>query len=100
MVDDLCQHIDRYHFNMGEYPESGEEGLESLINKPDDEKLAEKWGDAPYIKKVPVDPWGEPLQYEKLDNEGGVNAYRVFSTGPDKEEGTDDDISNIENDED
>ena len=50
--------------------------------------------------EVPVDPWGEPLQYEKLDDEGGVNAYRVFSTGPDKEEGTDDDISSIENDED
>jgi general secretion pathway protein G len=99
MVDELCGAIDLYQTHMNEYPESGEEGLTAMMEKPDDEKLAAKWG-GPYIKKVPVDPWGEPLQYEKLDEEDGTNPYRVFSTGKDKEEGTDDDISNIENEDD
>lgn len=98
MVNELCDAINSYQMHMNEYPESGEEGLESLINKPDDEDLAKKWG-GPYIKKVPVDPWGEPLQYEKLDEDDN-NPYRVFSTGKDKEEGTDDDISSIEKEDD
>ena len=40
------------------------------------------WGPDPYIKKVPVDPWGSDYIYE-LDG----SDYVLISMGADKEEG-------------
>lgn len=95
LVSDVAAQVERYQIDMGSYP--AEEGLTLLIEKPEDEKLAEKWA-GPYLKNgvVPTDPWGEAIKYEKLESQEGTGApFKVFSTGPDREEGTDDDISNV-----
>ena len=45
----------------------------------------------PYLnKEIPVDPWGNPYQYES----DGEN-FRIWSLGPDGSDGTADDISNV-----
>ena len=43
--------------------------------------------------KPPLDPWGEAYQYRSpgTHNKSG---YDLFSKGPDKTEGTEDDIGN------
>ena len=43
--------------------------------------------------KIPLDPWGEPYQYRfpGVKNKG---SFDLFSKGPDKLEGTEDDIGN------
>lgn len=91
-VSQFATSIDMYRFDTKQYP--GE--LEDLIQKPSDTTLAERWS-GPYVdkSKVPVDPWDNPYKYSK---EGKKNSakYDVWSTGPDGQDGSDDDIGNWE----
>ena len=43
--------------------------------------------------KAPLDPWGEPYQYRSPGTHNKTG-YDLFSKGPDKTEGTEDDIGN------
>ena len=51
----------------------------------------------PRLKEIPVDAWGKLLRYEypakKPDKP--LDKPLIWSSGPDKQEGTDDDITNI-----
>jgi general secretion pathway protein G len=82
-----------YRLQIGDYP-STEEGLQALFTAPPNK--ADRWR-GPYVEtgqKYPIlDPWGEPYQYRYpgTHNKGG---YDVWSKGPDKIDGTDDDIGN------
>jgi general secretion pathway protein G len=44
--------------------------------------------DLPYIDRIPPDPWGSPYVYRVGDRE----AFTIHSLGPDREEGTADDV--------
>jgi general secretion pathway protein G len=79
-----------YRIHNGDYPSTAE-GLQALIERP-----ASKPGwNGPYIQggKIPLDPWGEPYQYAYpgAKNKG---SYDIWSKGPDKQSGTEDDIGN------
>ncbi len=84
-----------YNLRMGGYPSTAE-GLNALITPPPDK--ADRWGTTPYLTepKVPLDPWGEPYQYENpgKHNKGGIVPYDLWSKGPDKISGTEDDVGN------
>lgn len=81
-----------YRIHTGDYPSSSE-GLEALITQPSNRS---GWN-GPYIDavggKAPVDPWKEPYvyRYPGTQNKG---SYDLFSKGPDRTEGTPDDIKN------
>jgi general secretion pathway protein G len=47
----------------------------------------------PYLTKMPVDAWGNPLQYEF---QSGQLKPTIWSWGPNKQEGGGDDISNMD----
>ncbi len=47
----------------------------------------------PYLEKTPVDAWGSPIQYEY---QSGELKPRVWSWGPNKQDGGGDDISNTD----
>ena len=98
-VDQTAHAVKLYETALNKLPET-DEGLNALITKPDDEKEAERWG-KPFLEnaKIPVDPWGNELKYETLDNSDGTGpGFRIFSYGPDRQEGTDDDISSYKED--
>lgn len=80
-----------YRIAMGDYPSTAE-GLQALITAPT--KGAGQWR-GPYLAdgKIPLDPWKEPYiyRYPGTKNKGG---YDLFSKGPDKTEGTADDVGN------
>jgi general secretion pathway protein G len=80
-----------YRIHMGDYPSTAE-GLQALITAP--ASKAGQWH-GPYLQdgKLPLDPWKEPYGYR---NPGTKNksGYDVFSKGPDRTEGTADDIGN------
>ncbi len=80
-----------YKIHMGDFPSTGD-GLAALVTPPANH--ADSWH-GPYIEgsKVPVDPWGEPYQYAYpgTHNKG---SYDIWSKGPDKQSGTEDDIGN------
>jgi general secretion pathway protein G len=72
--------MDRYRLDHDTYP-SGEQGLEAIRNYLDS-------------KEVPQDPWGK----EYILRVPGENEreYDIISRGPDKQEGTEDDIRSWE----
>ncbi len=91
--DSLKTSLVRYKIDLGDYPSTAE-GIAALITPPANK--AERWR-GPYIEapgnRVPLDPWGEPYRYRYpgTRNQGG---YDLYSLGPDKTEGTEDDIGN------
>jgi len=68
-----------------------EQGLEALVNKPSTPPVPRRWEQL--MAKVPMDPWNTPYVYR---NPGSRNpsGFDLFSLGPDKKEGTEDDIGN------
>lgn len=80
-----------YTRDLGSYPSTAE-GLAALVTAP--ANAGERWR-GPYIEgnKVPTDPWGEPYQY-RYPGTRQKGSYDLFSKGPDKTEGTADDIGN------
>ena len=89
--DSMRTSLTSYRIAMGDYPTTAE-GLNALITPP--ASKADRWH-GPYLEpaKIPLDPWGEPLQYAfpGTKNKGG---YDLWSKGPDKQSGTEDDIGN------
>ena len=80
-----------YRLQMGSYP-STEEGLQALITAPAGK--TDRWR-GPYVEggKIPPDPWGEPYQY-RCPGVHNKDGYDLWSKGPDRTDGTDDDIGN------
>ena len=68
------------------------EGLQALITAP--ASKTESWR-GPYFRdpKIPIDPWGEPYVY-KYPGVKNPKGYDIYSKGPDKADGTADDIGN------
>jgi len=82
--------VEIFKADMKRYP-SADKGLEELVVKPDDEKEAAAW--TQYMPRIPVDAWNVELRYELTENSEGDQTFRVYSCGPDRTEGTPDDIS-------
>jgi len=78
--------LDLYRLNVGAYP-NAQQGLNALIQAP--AESAAKW-EGPYVKTamIPNDPWDMPYKYEYVNAE----QIQISSAGPDKTEGTQDDI--------
>ena len=83
--------LNAYRIHMGDFPSTAE-GLAALVATP--ANRADRWR-GPYLQdsKLPVDPWGEPYQY-RYPGVKNKNGYDLWSKGPDKTDGTDDDIGN------
>lgn len=81
-----------YRIQMGDYPSTAE-GLQALVTAPSGQ--ADRWR-GPYIddpKKL-IDPWNQPYVY-RYPGTKNRNGYDLLSKGPDRVEGTADDISNF-----
>ena len=92
-VSSLDNDLERFKMHCGRFPTS-DEGLAALLQKPDDEEIADKWA-GPYVKKAPKDPWGHDLIYE-CPGRYNEDSYDLSSAGPNGQEGDDDDITNWE----
>ena len=105
-IGNLASALKMYAVDMKSFPLT-EEGLDLLVNPPEDESLAKQW-DGPYIEggKLPKDPWGSSFQYEYVTDSTTSDSLspgskseasdipHIFSLGPDRQPGTSDDISN------
>ena len=87
VISNIASALDLYELDNGRYP-SASQGLEALLTKPSGTTI--NWN-GPYIKKVPLDPWGNLYQYSYPGSAG--KDYDLSSLGPNGVEG-DDDISN------
>jgi general secretion pathway protein G len=86
-VDALAQLMEQYHIDVGTFPAS-QQGIDALFTAPADLADPSRWA-GPYSKKqVEPDPWLNPYQYESTGD-----SFRVWSFGPDGQDGTEDDIT-------
>jgi len=81
----------QYSMDMGDFPSTAE-GLQALVTAP--AANADRWH-GPYLKGNAslTDPWSEPYQY-RYPGTHNTSGYDVWSKGPDKQDGTADDIGN------
>jgi general secretion pathway protein G len=82
--------LDRYRMDMKKYPAS----LPELVTKPNDAAMQNRWG-GPYMDKISKDPWDRDYHYAS-PGKHNADSFDVWSTGPDGQDGTADDIGNWE----
>ena len=86
--------LDIYATNAGgEYPTT-EDGLNALVQQPEDFPEPGTWSQL--MPSIPVDPWNSPYQYELDESTGSPH---VWSYGPDKQDGTEDDVKSWKDEE-
>jgi general secretion pathway protein G len=90
-IQDSKKAINLYITDMMVAPDT-ESGWDALMTEPEDDAKKKKWSGGPYITAKPVDPWGYELKYEKIEDGDGLKTFKVWSVGPDGDDGTDDDI--------
>ncbi|MBI4845718.1 MAG: type II secretion system major pseudopilin GspG [Candidatus Omnitrophica bacterium] len=85
--------LDLYELDNGGFPTT-QQGLAALVGKPTTPPMPKNWN-GPYLKKKPVDPWGNPYQYISpgIHNR---DDYDLYSFGKDMAEGGNDDLTNWE----
>jgi len=83
----IAQLLEEYHIDVGSYP-STQQGLAALRTAPADLADTTKWAGPYGNKDISGDPWSRPYQYESQGD-----AFRVWSWGPDGQDGTEDDVA-------
>lgn len=84
--------LDAYRLDLGDFPATAQ-GLEALRNMPSDLRDPSKWN-GPYLDSVvPLDPWGNPYQYE-YPGRHQPDMPDIWSFGPDGVDNTEDDVAN------
>lgn len=89
--------LERYAVDTRGFPTT-EEGLIALFEAPaeSEESSSVSGWDGPYMEGdgVPLDPWGNEFQYAYPPEQNKSDFPDIWSWGPDKEDGTEDDIGN------
>ena len=84
--------LELYANDVGNYPETND-GLEALVYLPTGLTDETKWN-GPYLKRsVPLDPWGNPYQYE-WPARNQEDFPDIWSFGPDGRDQSGDEIAN------
>ena len=89
-ISELEVALDAFEIDVGRFPTTSE-GLRALVEKPTSD--SDGWTQ-PYIKRnIPKDPWGSEYVY-KYPGQYNEDGYDLYSVGPDRKLGGDDDITN------
>ena len=87
-MSSVANALDMFQMDNGTYPDT-EEGLKALVSNPDSDKYP-TYSSKPYMKRVPKDSWGQPIQYIKTGNN-----FDLISFGADRKEGGDGNAADI-----
>lgn len=80
-IRSIANVLELYRMDNSHYP-STEQGIRALVEKPSGYPEPRKWGPEPYLRKMPLDPWG----FEYVYVSEGV-AFEIASLGADGQEG-------------
>jgi general secretion pathway protein G len=84
--------LQAYKLDLGDFPTTAD-GLDSLRQAPANAGNQNKWN-GPYLDSpVPLDPWGNPYQYE-YPAKNQEDMPDIWSFGPDGIDNTEDDVGN------
>jgi general secretion pathway protein G len=92
-LNNIRQGLKLFRFDFDRYP-TDEEGIKVLWDKSalSADAEAAKWH--PYLEaQMPNDRWGQAWHYESAGKHGDATSYDLWSSGPDKQDGNDDDIT-------
>lgn len=89
-IQQLESSLEMYKLQNNQFPTT-EQGLESLVTAPTIDPIPRNYPENGFIKRLPDDPWDNPYQ---LISPGEMGVIDIFSNGPDREPGTEDDIGN------
>ncbi len=93
-IDAFETQLDVYQLDVGSYPTT-QQSLQALRLPPSDLANPQKWN-GPYADQdIPLDPWDRPYKYELAVDQFNQAKPRIWSSGPDGQDGTADDISNF-----
>ena len=84
--------LQSYSGDMFNFP-SQQDGLNALLEKPDNAPDGNRYRPGGYIQKLPNDPWGRPYIYEVPGDAG--YPYNLYSLGADGREGGEEDNADI-----
>lgn len=85
----ITQALDLYKLDNYTYP-STSQGLEALVTKPSGSPEPKNYKANGYMKKLPIDPWGNAYIYSAKQG-----LVEIISLGADGEEGGVDDAADI-----
>ncbi|HLT04458.1 MAG TPA: type II secretion system major pseudopilin GspG [Pseudomonas sp.] len=77
--------LDMYKLDNYAYP-STQQGLEALVSKPSGSPPPRNWNPDGYLKRLPIDPWGNPYQYLAPGTRGAFDLYSLGADG--RQDGT------------
>jgi len=82
-----------FKLENGFYP-STEQGLQALVTKPVVGRIPDRYKEGGYIRRIPLDPWGQPYLYLSPGVHGD---FDLFSYGPDGETGGEGENADVAN---
>ncbi|NOQ42300.1 MAG: type II secretion system major pseudopilin GspG [Desulfuromusa sp.] len=82
-----------FKLENGFYP-STEQSLQALVTKPTVGRIPARYKEGGYIRKIPLDPWGQPYLYLRPGVHGDLD---LFSYGPDGETGGEGENADVAN---
>ena len=82
-----------FKLENGFYP-STEQGLRALVTTPTVGRIPARYKEGGYIRKIPLDPWGQPYLYLRPGVHGDLD---LFSYGPDGETGGEGENADVAN---
>jgi len=96
-IESLETALKLYQLDNGAYPTT-EQGLESLVEKPDTGLIPKKWREGGYLEKgkVPKDPWGNYFIYLQPGSHGEYDIVSYGADGVQGGEGKNQDINSWE----
>lgn len=88
-VNTISSAISTYKLNAGTAPTT-QQGLQALVTKPTSTPVPKRW--TQLAKEIPLDPWQKPYQYRNPGKKDPSD-FEIYTSGPDGQEGTEDDMS-------
>ena len=89
----LEQAVDTYRLEMLSFPRMSD-GLEALVSQPARLDRPERYRNGGYIRRLPLDPWGNPYHYVYPGSRRTYDLYSLGADGREGGEGNDADIGN------
>ncbi len=89
------QALQSYRLDMLAYPTT-DHGLEALVSVPAGVARADRYRPGGYVRRIELDPWGNPYQYVYPGENGEIDLFSYGADGRPGGEGLDADIGNWE----
>lgn len=96
-IKNISMALEMYELDNGFFP-STDQSLNALRTKPSSSPVPTNWSEKGYLSTKPIDPWGNEYKYASPGTHN--NDFDLYSFGPDVNEGTEDDITNWDVEED